>query len=146
MAEMSTALPVECSDTFPEAVRYPWPHCCEHTAGERRLAHEDDLAERWPPCAAAQVRIAALRELDRRRVQQPPPVEDRLRVDVRSATGRTDLEAQARPGAAGAPAQPPEGRARAHARAPDAGDVPEVGVRVAVAVDVAQADEAAQPL
>ena len=33
MAAMSTALPIECSDTLPEAVISEWPHLSEVTVG-----------------------------------------------------------------------------------------------------------------
>ena len=32
-AAMSTAVPVECSDTLPDVVRYEWPHCSDVTVG-----------------------------------------------------------------------------------------------------------------
>ena len=38
IAAMSTALPTECSDTLPEAVRYEWPHCSDEIVGLKPLA------------------------------------------------------------------------------------------------------------
>ena len=38
IAAMSTALPVECSETLPEAVMRPWPHSRVVTVGFRPLA------------------------------------------------------------------------------------------------------------
>jgi hypothetical protein len=35
IAAMSTALPEECSEMLPEAVRKPWPHFSDETVGLR---------------------------------------------------------------------------------------------------------------
>ena len=38
---MSTALPEECSETLPEAVRKPWPHFSDVTVGLKPLSERN---------------------------------------------------------------------------------------------------------
>ena len=87
-------------------------------AGQRLLAHQQDLADRGVLGVGAEERVLAGGAVDRGRLEQLPAVEDRLGVDAgRAAAGRPDLEGQVgRHLGRGAP-DAPEDRPRHHARA-----------------------------
>src|SRR6185436_7941107 len=57
----------------------------EHDALELLLAHQQDLPGRGAGAVGRGERVRAVRAVDRRRLQQLPAVEDRLRVDLRGA-------------------------------------------------------------
>ena len=93
-AAMSTALPLECSDTLPDAVRNPWPHLSEVTVGLKPLTREElerredaavDLTELDVAAAAAvhlDPRIGEHEPLQRLLVHQQD-LPDRQRPGVR---------------------------------------------------------------
>ena len=65
------------------------PRVGEHALDQLRLRHQQHLADR----GAVGERVLALGAVDRRRLEQLPAVEDRLRVDLRrAAPGGADLE------------------------------------------------------
>ena len=125
----------------------------EHVLDERLLAHQQDLADRGLLGVGAEERVLARRAVDRRRLEQLPAVEDRLRVDARgAAAGRADLEQDVRRLACSRSCRCGRGscrrRPRARAQALDADvlaveaeDLREVALEARVAVDLAGALE-----
>src|SRR4051812_28042418 len=88
----------------------------QHALGEQRLREQHDLADR--EVAVAVEDVAALGAVDGGRLEQLPAVEERLRVDLRSAlAGRLDLERDVRLGGTLALADAPEDRAADDVRA-----------------------------
>src|SRR5690606_698612 len=87
----------------------------EHPDLQLLLAHQQQLADRG--VVALQERVATLRAVDRGGLQELPPVEDRLGVDLRrAAPGGADRERRVRALAAAALAEPAEDRAGDHLR------------------------------